>query len=95
MLIRYPWGTVSFTALIDYICFKHYSGAPAVQRAARAGPHTHRKWEFMHVHEEPDGKPCLSFFMVSVEWSVPWLAGTVTDDNGGDSVTPSTQVLSW
>ena len=43
-----------------------FSGAPAEQRAARAEPHTHRKWEFMHVRGEPDGSPCISFFMVRV-----------------------------
>ena len=42
------------------------SGAPAARRVARAEPHTHLKWEFKHVHGEPDGNPCISFFIVRV-----------------------------
>ena len=57
------------------------SGAPAARRAARAEPHTHRKWVNHTFH-----------FSWS-EWSVPWFAGAVSDDDGG--VTPRTQVLSW
>ena len=42
----------------------HYSGAPAVRRASRAEPHTYRSWQLLHVLAEPDGEPCISFFMV-------------------------------
>ena len=31
--------------------------------AARAEPHTYRSWEFLHVIGEPDGEPCILFFM--------------------------------
>ena len=78
------------TALVGYL---QISGAPAAQRAARAQPHTHRKWEFMHVYAEPDGNPCISFFMVRVASAMVRRRVTFSDDDGG-VVTPRTQVLS-
>ena len=67
-----------------------FSGAPAARRAARAEPHTHRSWEFVHVLGEPDSNPCISFFMVRVASGMVRGRVTVGDDGGG-GVTPRTQ----
>ena len=71
---------------------KLHSGAPAARRGARAEPHTHRKWEFMHVYGEPNGNLCISFSMVRVASAMVRGRVTFSDDDG---VTPRTQALSW
>ena len=58
----------------------YYSGAPAAQRAARAEPFPQRKWEFMHIHGEPNGNPCISSllgFFVSLMVTNPHDLGSI------------------